>query len=72
MKDKPSEALETLLTTAEVAELLRVKPSTVRTWRQRGYGPGPWIPAGRKRLIRAQRVTAWMAAEEQAADVYAA
>ena len=30
-----------LLTTQEVADLLGVKPGTVRSWRKPGRGPGP-------------------------------
>jgi helix-turn-helix protein len=52
--------------TAEVARMFRVHPTTVRTWRFRNYGPGPWIPVGRKRLVRAENVHAWAAGLEAA------
>jgi excisionase family DNA binding protein len=35
------------LTTPEVAEVLGVSPSTVRTWRRRGQGPAYRQPAGK-------------------------
>lgn len=38
-------ALEPLLTSAEVAALLRVSPSTLSRWRDRGEGPA-WIDLG--------------------------
>jgi len=31
--------IEELLTTAELASVLKVKPQTVREWRCKGYGP---------------------------------
>ncbi|MFE5333110.1 helix-turn-helix domain-containing protein [Embleya sp. NPDC056575] len=52
--------------TDQVARIFRVHPSTVRGWRHRKYGPGPWIPVGRKRLVRAEYVHAWFAELEAA------
>lgn len=37
--------LERLLTSREVADILRVSPSTLSRWRDRGDGP-PWLDLG--------------------------
>lgn len=40
--------MQKLLTTAEVADLLGVKPDTIESWRVRGTGPSlPWVKVGR-------------------------
>ena len=54
--------MQKLLTEAEVADLLGVKPATVESWRIRGIGPRlPWIKVGRAvryRLADVERVVA--------------
>ncbi|MGW1998389.1 helix-turn-helix domain-containing protein [Embleya sp. NPDC001921] len=52
--------------TADVARMFKVDPATVRGWRFRNYGPGPWVPVGRKHLVRAEHVHAWLDALEAA------
>jgi len=56
---EPEGQYEDLLTTFEVATILRTSPSTVRYWRHRGYGPRG-VRAGRKVLYRASDVEAWL------------
>lgn len=46
------------LTTKEMAERFRTVPSTIRYWRQRGYGP-EGIPVGRQILYPVERVEAF-------------
>ena len=38
---RPSEPLEPLLNTKDVARILGVHPNTLWKWRNRGYGPVP-------------------------------
>lgn len=47
-----------LLTTAEVARLMRVDASTVRQWRHRNYGPR-WTKVGRRCLYERSDVVRW-------------
>lgn len=54
-----------LLTTAEVADLVRATPSTVRFWRHAGTGPAGF-KVGRRVLYRRADVEAWIAAQERA------
>lgn len=49
-----------LLTTAEVAEICRTSPATVRYWRHTGYGP-QGVKIGRRVLYSAAAVEAWLA-----------
>jgi len=62
--------VDRLLTTEEVAEILRTGPSTVRFWRHVGKGPRATRP-GRRVLYRESDVEAWLeehrAAEENGA-----
>jgi excisionase family DNA binding protein len=51
--------MERLLTTAEVAELVRAPQSTVRYWRHIRQGP-PWGKVGRRVLYRESDVAAWI------------
>ena len=54
--------LPRFLTTAEVAEIVRVTPSTVRYWRHRGTGPdGERV--GKKVLYPREAVDAWLSAK---------
>lgn len=55
---------EHLLTTAEVAEICRTAPSTVRYWRYQGLGP-PGFKAGKRVLYRQSDVTAWVIAQAE-------
>lgn len=57
-----STVAETLLTTEEVANLLRVDPSTVRRWRtSRPVQGPPFIPmSGRLTLYRIEDVRQWL------------
>jgi excisionase family DNA binding protein len=48
-----------LLTTDEVAEMLRTSPSTVRQWRHAGTGP-QGVKVGKRVLYRADEVTRWL------------
>jgi excisionase family DNA binding protein len=50
------------MTTAEVAELLRTPPETLRFWRHRGKGPRSWKPGARV-LYDRNDVEAWIAKE---------
>jgi excisionase family DNA binding protein len=49
----------TYMTTAEVAELMRTSPETVRYWRHVGKGPGSF-KAGRKVLYKRTDVEVWI------------
>jgi len=49
----------TYLTTAEVAELCRTSPETVRFWRHVGKGPKSF-KVGRRVLYPATEVQAWL------------
>jgi DNA-binding transcriptional MerR regulator len=49
------------LTTAEVADLCRSRPETVRYWRHIGYGP-PSFRVGRRVLYEAVKVRDWIGA----------
>ena len=53
-----------LLTTAEVAQLLRAPTSTVRYWRHIGYGPASFA-RGRKIVYRRADVEAWIEEQER-------
>jgi excisionase family DNA binding protein len=54
-----------LLTSAEVAELLRVKAPTVRAWRCRGEGPKyTRVSNGKRVLYRRSDVEAWWKRQE--------
>jgi excisionase family DNA binding protein len=46
------------LTTEELAERLRTKPSTVRYWKHRGFGP-PGTRFGRRTLYKLTDVIRW-------------
>jgi Helix-turn-helix domain len=54
-----------LLTTVEVADLLRVPPATVRYWRHIGRGP-EGFKVGQHVVYRYQRVREWITAQEAA------
>lgn len=55
------------LTTAEVADICRTSPETVRFWRHVGKGPAAF-KVGRRVLYAAEDVEAWLsAARERAA-----
>lgn len=58
------------MTTAEVAELLRVPAETVRWWRHRGdRGPKSFrVPGGRRVLYAVEDVEAWLAQARGGAD----
>ena len=58
------------LTTADVAELCRTSPETVRYWRHVGYGPASF-KVGRRVLYAAAEVKRWLA-EIQATQAAAA
>jgi excisionase family DNA binding protein len=51
--------MDRLLTTEEVADLLRTSPSTVRYWRHLGKGPRGRRP-GRRVLYAESDVQAWL------------
>ncbi len=52
--------MEQLLTTADLADMLRTSPATVRYWRHTGYGP-LGTKVGRRVLYDRQDVEAWLA-----------
>jgi DNA-binding transcriptional MerR regulator len=53
-------AVREYFTTADVAELCRTSPETVRYWRHTGYGP-PSFRVGRRVLYAAAEVERWLA-----------
>lgn len=53
-------AMPEFLTGAEVAELLRTSPETIRYWRHRGEGP-PSFKCGRRVLYAADELDCWIA-----------
>lgn len=54
--------MDELMTTEEVAALLKISPATVRWHRHRGTGPvGHRAPHGRRVLYRRSEVEAWFA-----------
>jgi hypothetical protein len=65
----PTPAVPVLLTTTEVARILRRSPDRVRAWRAEGYGPpfvqdeqtgGVWYElAALEAWIASRRVTSW-------------
>lgn len=60
-----------LLTTAEVALILRTTPSTVRYWRHLRTGP-KCFRLGRRVVYRHSELRAWLAEREAADDGRAA
>ncbi|WP_290715652.1 helix-turn-helix transcriptional regulator [Gordonia sp. UBA7599] len=52
------------MTTAEVAELLRTSPETVRYWRHIGSGPRSF-KVGRRVLYDSNDVTTWLAEQKE-------
>lgn len=54
----------TYMTTAEVAELVRTSPETVRYWRHIGKGPKSF-KVGRRVLYAATDVQAWLEQAEK-------
>jgi DNA-binding transcriptional MerR regulator len=55
--------MEKYLTTEEVAEIARTKPSTVRYWRMAGTGPHG-VRRGRRVLYAQSVVERWMRGDE--------
>lgn len=55
--------MDEYLTTAEVADLLRTSPETVRFWRYVGRGPRSF-KAGRRVLYARTGVEAWVTEQE--------
>lgn len=51
--------MQDLLTTAEVAERLRVTPETLRLWRHRRSGP-PCFKYGRQVVYRVDELEVWL------------
>lgn len=57
------------MTTAEVAELCRTSPETVRWWRYVGKGPKAIrVPGGRRVLYAVEDVDAWLESARDKAD----
>lgn len=52
-----------LLTTAEAADLLRVRVETLAQWRWRGTGPA-YLKNGSRVLYRREAIEAWLSAGE--------
>lgn len=63
MEQTLTERIEKYLTTAEVAVRYRTAPSTIRYWRQIGYGPRG-IKRGRRVLYDPAELDAWDAEQE--------
>ena len=57
-----------LLTTAEVAQIMRSPVSTLRYWRHLGTGPHGFR-LGRRVVYRRADVTAWLGEQSEAARV---
>lgn len=55
----PTALQPTLLTTAEAAEYLRLRPQTLRLYRCRGGGP-PYCRSGARPLYRLSDLLAWL------------
>lgn len=51
--------MERLYTTAEVAEIVRMAPSTIRYWRMTGTGPAGF-KLGRRVLYRESALLDWL------------
>lgn len=52
------------MTSAEVAEALRIPESTLRYWRHTGTGP-KFFKLGRRVMYRRESVQAWLAEQEK-------
>jgi excisionase family DNA binding protein len=59
----------TLLSTEEVAELLRVSPQTVAQWRRKGYGP-PFIQERPRAqvLYHREEIDRWLKANRKSPE----
>lgn len=51
--------MDKLLDNAQVAEILGIKPATLRKWRHLNKGPR-WIKLGRRAMYKPEDVTAWI------------
>jgi predicted DNA-binding transcriptional regulator AlpA len=51
--------LEALLTSREVAAILRVSPSTLSRWRDRGEGPA-WVDLGGMPRYQLDEIRSWV------------
>ena len=58
----------TLLTTEEVAELLRLPAATLRWWRHRGSGPKSFKLGAKKVFYKKSDVDAWIDAAYNAEE----
>lgn len=56
--------MEAMFTEAELARALRIKPPTLRYWRQRGLGPA-YIKLNGRVIYRQSAVEAWLREREQ-------
>jgi DNA-binding transcriptional MerR regulator len=54
--------MDDLITTAELAQMLRVAPEALRYWRWRGQGSRS-LRVGRKVVYRRDAVVAWLEAQ---------
>ena len=59
------DGLDDLLTTAEVAAIIRAPASTLRYWRHRGIGPESFN-LGRRVVYRQSAVDAWIESQQAA------
>ncbi len=59
---------EYLLTTNEVAEMLRIPVATLRWWRHEGTGPKAFKLGARKVMYRKSDVDAWLESRYAAAE----
>lgn len=67
MLHEPKTSPDALLTTAELARILRVPVTTVYAWRHRGCGP-PGYRVGRHTRYRGSDVSAWLEARKSGAN----
>ena len=59
--------MENLLTLAEVAEITRTSPDTLRWWRHTGAGPKSW-KLGRRVMYDRVEVERWLDEQRQATN----
>ena len=59
MLNPATETIPSFLSTDEVAEMVHIKPQTLRVWRWRGDGPR-YLKAGSRVLYKLSDVLAWL------------
>ncbi|WNI15219.1 helix-turn-helix transcriptional regulator [Actinacidiphila sp. ITFR-21] len=66
MSEQLAERIKRYLTSAQVAERYQAGESTIRYWRQIGYGP-TYIKVGRRALYDPEELDRWDAQQERGA-----